>query len=108
MNRQWAAFGTTLSIAVVTAAVAGPVTDDETPLHKVLEKVNINNTAILKGTRSAANYAKGQKDVAKAADELSKLSKEAKGLGDEAVKAQKKTMDEWNKLAEALIVETDK
>lgn len=108
MNRKWAALGGTLVVAVLTAGFSFAGDDEDSPLHKLMEKVNANHTTILKGVRNAASYAKSQENVSKAAAELVKLAKEAKGLGEAPAKAQNKPIADWIKLADATVAEATK
>ena len=61
---------------------------EESPLGKIMEKVNKHNSMITKGVRNKVNFAKSQKDVEKSAKELVKLAKEAKPIKDAAKKAK--------------------
>jgi cytochrome c556 len=104
MTRKWVALGVTLVSGALVLSGLAPAADDEaSPLHKVMEKVQVKDTLIKKGVRSKANYSKSQKDVVSAADDLVKLSKEAKPLIDDKARKTAKGMgvanpdDEWNK-----------
>ncbi len=92
MNRKWLVFPVTAGILVVLGIAAGPVLlraqEHESPLEKLMEKVNKHNSTITKGVRNKVNFAKAQKDVEKSAKELAKLGKEAKPIKD-AVKKSK-------------------
>ena len=105
MLRKW----TTLAAAVtaVTLAASGlALADDDSPLHKLMEKVSANNNAITKGVRTAVAYKKAQKDLASRAEELVKLGKEARGETEPA-KKQKKSQAEWTKLMDDYITEAE-
>ena len=114
MNRKWLAFPLSAGALLVLGLVAGPGlygADDESPLGKIMEKVNKHNSTITKGTRNKVAYAKDRKNVEKSAKELSKLAKEAKPIKDAIKKAkgvsdpQKQWdvyMDEFIKSAEKL------
>ena len=76
MPRKW------LTLAAALAAVVLTVTglsfaDEDSPLHKLMEKVASKNNAIAKGVRTAVAYKKAQKDLPKLADELVEYGKEA-------------------------------
>jgi cytochrome c556 len=78
--------------------------DEESPLHKVMEQVNAKSLAITKGVRTAVAFKKAQKDVAAAAEDLVKLAKQAKGLGQDHVKKAKDVPNaagKWNELMDA-------
>lgn len=115
MNRKWLAFPLSAGILIVLGIAAGPALlmadDDESPLEKIMEKVNKHNSTIAKAVRNKVNFTKGRKDVEKSAKELAKLGKEAKPLKDAIKKAksladpQKKWdeyMDEFVKTSEKL------
>jgi cytochrome c556 len=82
MFRKWLVFSLSAGMLVALGVFAGPrfsmADDDETPLGKIMEKVNKNNSIIQKGTRTKVAFAKAQKDVEKSAKEIVKLAKEAK------------------------------
>ena len=62
MNRKWLAFPLSAGILIVSGITAGPgllrADDDESPLGKIMEKVNKHNSTITKGTRNKVNFAK--------------------------------------------------
>ena len=67
MNRKWLAFPLSAGILIVLGITAGPgllrADDDESPLGKIMEKVNKHNSTITKGTRTKVAFAKDQKKV---------------------------------------------
>jgi cytochrome c556 len=101
MNRKWPALAVTMVTAALVVTTFAIADDEESPLKKLMEKVQAKNTVITKGVRNKVNYTKSQKQVAAAADDLVKLSKEAKSLlNDESRKVAKgkgvaKPDDEW-------------
>jgi cytochrome c556 len=109
MIRKWSAFVFSAVLLVTAGAGVSLVAafhDDDTPLGKLMEKVNKANGVITKGTRSKVNYNKAQKDVVTKAKELAKLAKEAKPFKDalkhakDEAEPQKKwdlLMDEFEK-----------
>ena len=111
MNRKWAV----LAIATVSAALMASGfsfardDDEETPLHKVMEKVQAENIKITKGVRNAAMFKKSQKDVVTAAENLVKLGKEAKPMTDTAKnnKEVEKPVEKWNTLMDAFLKEAE-
>jgi cytochrome c556 len=104
MIRKWSALGGTVTaVALLAAGFSIAAEDEHSPLHGVMEKVQSNNTAIIKGVRNAVSYKKSQADVAKSAEELVKLGKEAKPLGEGPAKAQNKTVEDWTKLSDEFI-----
>jgi cytochrome c556 len=93
MIRKWFVFALSAGLVVGISAFTGAgwskaADDDETPLGKIMEKVNKHNTVITKGVRTKVAFAKAQKDVASSANELVKLAKEAKEIKDAAKKAK--------------------
>ena len=112
MNRKWiVAIATMFSFSALVAGLS--LADDEGgPLHDVMEKVNAKSNAIKKATRTKVAYAKAQKDLPVLAEELVKLSKEAKDLSKEGVKKAPKTVKEpekqWAELCDAFTKELEK
>jgi cytochrome c556 len=120
MNRKW--IGLAASAALVTACGLGAAAqepkekhqEEETPLGKIMEKVQKNNIAITKYVRNAAQYQKSRKDLEKSALEYVKLSKESKPIHDPYVKGAKDVkdpakkwddiMDAWEKTSKELAV----
>jgi cytochrome c556 len=92
MNRKWLAFPLSAGVMLVLGLVAGPglqgAFDDESPLGKIMEKVNKHNSTITKGTRNKVSFAKSRKDVENSAKELVKLAKDAKPIKDAVAKAK--------------------
>jgi cytochrome c556 len=101
MPRKWMFLAAAMiSVGVLTVGVAG-ADDEDSPLHKLMEKVNAKNLAITKGVRTAVAFKKAQTDVVAAAEELTKLAKEARELGKDTVKKAKDVPDaatKWNEL----------
>jgi cytochrome c556 len=113
MFRKWLIFTVSAALFVGIGVLAGPglskADDEETPLGKIMEKVNKNNSIIQKGTRSKVAFAKDQKKVAQSAKDIIKLAKEAKPIKDAVKKAtvadaQKK----WDEFMDQLIKTTEK
>ena len=109
MLRKWMIFALSAGV-LVSIAGAGFSYDDESPLGKVMEKVNKQSTAIKKGTRNLVTYKKSQKDVAKSSKELVKLAKEAKPLKDAIAKAKTEAnpQQKWNELMDSFIASSEK
>lgn len=99
------AFGVASVLAGISAVTAQD--DDESPLHKLMTNVQKNDTTILKGVRTAVNFKKGQADVVKAAEELTKLGKEAKKFTEPA-KQLKKEQKDWEDKCDAFVKELEK
>jgi cytochrome c556 len=105
MLRKWLVFTSSACALIALGVVFGPAfsraNDDESPLGKVMEKVNKTYNNIKKGTRTAPVFKKSQKDVETNSKELIKLAKEAKGLNKDAIKKAKdvaKPDERWSEL----------
>ncbi len=108
MNRKWSVMGGVVAaVALLATGLSLAADDEDSPLHKAMEQVQKDNTTILKGVRTAVAYKKSQADVVKAAEDLVKLGKEAKDLGEGPAKAQNKTVEEWTKLTDTFIKESE-
>ena len=106
MNRKWTIPGAVMAAVALSVAGFSLADDDDSPIHKLMEKVNSKNAAINKAVRTPVAWAKDGKKAAANADELSKLFKEARELKDSAEK-QKKPFDLWQKLMDVQIKETE-
>ena len=63
MPRKWMFLAAAMvSMSVITVGVAG-ADDEDSPLHKLMERVNAKNLAITKGVRTAVAFKKSQTDV---------------------------------------------
>jgi len=109
MIRKWLVFSLSAGILVAIGVLAGPghskADDKETPLGKIMEKVNKNNSTIQKGVRNKIAFSKAQKNVEQSAKELVKLAKEAKLITD-AVKKAKDVVNpqkKWDDMMDELI-----
>ena len=102
MQRKWVVLGASLAALALLTTALPLLAADESPLAKIMEKVNAKNGAIRKNTRTAVAYKKAAKDVVKDANELVKLAKDARAIKDAATK-QKKPYESWTKLMDAFI-----
>jgi cytochrome c556 len=104
MLRKWLVFTSSTCVLIALGIVVGPTlsraNDDESPLGKVMEKVNKQYNNIKKGTRNPTFFKKNQKDVETSAKALVKLAKEAKDLSQDAVKKAKAVADPDKKWSE--------
>src|SRR5438128_1100098 len=104
MQRKWMILAAAMiSVSVLTVGIAG-ADDEDSPLHKIMEQVNAKNLAITKGVRTAVAFKKAQKDVAASAEDLARLSKEAKALGKDHIKKAKDVPNaegKWNELMDS-------
>jgi cytochrome c556 len=109
MIGKWLIFSLSAGMLVAIGILAGPgrsvASDEESPLGKIMEKVNKHNATILKGTRTKVAFAKGQKDVEKSAKEIVKLAKEAKLIKDAVKKAKDvaNPQKRWDEMIDELI-----
>ena len=112
MNRKWIGFAASAALVAAFGIGSGlslaqdqeKKEEKETPLGKIMEKVQKHNIAITKATRNAAQFKKGQKDVEKSADELVKLAKESKPLKEAYLKNAKNETDpekKWDEIMDA-------
>jgi len=101
MPRKWMFLAAVMaSVSVLTVGIAG-ADDEDSPLHKLMERVNAKNLAITKGVRTAPTFKKSQSDVVAAAEELTKLATEARELGKDTIKKAKEVPNapaKWNEL----------
>ena len=102
MQRKWMILVAGATAMVLTATGLSLADDDESPIHKLMEKVNVANNTITKAVRNAPAYKKAQKEVVTSVEELIKLGKEAREIKEPAEK-QKKTHAEWTKLMDEYI-----
>ena len=114
MLRKWLVFAASAAVLVTLGVLAAPrftrAADDESPLGKIMEKVNKADAAIRKHTRNEVFYRKGYKDVEKNAKELVKLAKEAKVIKD-AIKKAKDVANpakKWDEYIDELVKTSEK
>ena len=114
MNRKWIGFAATAALVATCALATGPSRaqdqekhkEKETPLGKIMEKVQKHNIAITKATRTAAAFKKSQNDFVKSATELHKLAVESKPLKEGYLKnAKNETAPDkkWDEIMDAFI-----
>ena len=73
MNRKWIGFAASTALVAAFSISSGlsfaqdqeKKEEHDTPLGKIMEKVQKHNIAITKATRNAAQFKRGQKDVEK-------------------------------------------
>ena len=113
MIRKWLVFalsaGILVSIGVRVGASAGQE-EKESPLEKIMEKVNKASADIKKGTRNLTYFQKSQKTVEKSAKELVKLGKQAKPIKDalSRAKGEANAQAKWDEFMDALISSSEK
>ena len=112
MQRKWTVLVVLTAAFAASAGLIRAEADDESPLGKMMEKINKQNNVIKKATRTAPAFKKAGMDVVKAATELTKLAKEAKkdkGALENADKEKvKDPAAEWDKLSDEFIASTEK
>lgn len=117
MNRKWIGYAVVATLVAASGLASGlsPAQDQdqekhketETPLGKIMEKVQKHNIAITKATRNAASFKKNQKEVEKSAADLAKLAKDAKPLKEAYLKNAKeetdpkKRQEKWDEIMDA-------
>jgi cytochrome c556 len=113
MNRKWIGFAASAALVAALGICSGfslaqdqEKKEKDTPLGRIMEKVQKHNIAITKATRNAAQFKKGQKDVEKSASELVKLAKESKPLKEAYLKNAKSETDpqkKWDEIMDAFV-----
>jgi cytochrome c556 len=106
MPRKWMTLAAGLAAVVLTLSGLSVADDDDSPLHKLMEKVAAKNNAISKGTRTAVAYKKAQKELPQLAEDLIQYGKEAR-KDTETAKKQKKSQAEWEKLMDDYLAKTE-
>ncbi|MEA2633111.1 MAG: hypothetical protein QOE66_3330 [Chloroflexota bacterium] len=110
MPRKWMILAAVMvSVTALTVGIAG-ADDEDSPLHKIMEKVQAKNLVILKGVRTKVAFVKSQKDVAVSAEELVKLAKQARELGGDYIKKAKDVPNpaaRWNELMDNFASSSD-
>ena len=115
MNRKWIGFAVVATLVAASGLVSGlsraqdqeKHKETETPLGKIMEKVQKHNIAITKATRNAVSFKKNQKEVEKSAAALAKLAKDAKPLKEAYLKNAKeetdpkKRQEKWDEIMDA-------
>jgi cytochrome c556 len=103
--RKWTVLG--LSLAVVTLASGGLSASFDGKLGDLMEKVSAANNKINRAVRTPVTFKKASdgKDIAKEAEELAKLGKEAKAEKDHAkgTKGVENPEKKWDELMDAFI-----
>src|SRR5271165_7088546 len=97
MNRKWIGFAAAAALVAATGLASGlsraqdqgKHKEQDTPLGRIMEKVQKHNIAITKGTRNVAAFKKNQKEVEKSSVELARLAKESKQYKEAYVKNAK-------------------
>src|SRR4051812_36533222 len=111
MQRKWMiALSSMFAFSVMLAGIS-LADDEEGPLKQLMEKIQAKSTVIKKAYRNPVTFKKSQKDVAPAAADLIKLSKEARGMWKEAAKKAKGVKDvekDWVELCDAFTKEAQK
>ena len=94
-------------VALSMTFLAGlTLADEESPLEKLMEKIQAKTNAIRKVTRNAAEYKKGAASIAKDTEEIVKLAKESRDMKEPSDK-EKKPLAEWQKLTDDMIHATE-
>jgi cytochrome c556 len=112
MNRKWIGLAAAVTL-VAACALAGRLsfaqdqvkhTEQETPLGKIMEKVQKHNLALTKATRNVAAFKKNQKEVEKFSGELAKLAKDSKQFKEPYLKNAKDESNpqkKWDEIMDA-------
>jgi cytochrome c556 len=112
MNRKWIGLAAAVTL-VATSGLAGRLSlaqdqekhkEQETPLGRIMEKVQKHNIALTKATRNMAAFKKNQKEVEKFSSELAKLAKESKPFKEAYLKNAKDESNpqkKWDEIMDA-------
>ncbi len=95
----------TAVVALGVNAVAARDDHDDSPLHKIMEKVQAENSKVLKGVRNPASFKKAQAEVVTAAKELAKLGKDSREFTEPA-KHEKQPQEKWTELVDKFVTES--
>ncbi len=106
MSRKWTTLAAVVTAVTLTATGLSLAADEDSPMHKLMEKVNAKNNAIKKATRTPVAYKKAQKDLAKHADELIDLGKQSREH-EESAEKEKKPFADWQKLCDDFVAKTE-
>jgi len=112
MNRKWIGFAAAAALVAATGLASGlsraqdqeKHKEQETPLGRIMEKVQKHNIAITKATRNVAAFKKNQKEVEKSSTELVKLAKQSKPLKEAYLKNAKdesNPQQKWDEIMDA-------
>ncbi len=110
MLRKWMVFALSAGVLVSLAGASFSGADDDSPLEKIMEKVNKANGKIKQGTRNPPTYKKKQKDVADSSKEMVKLAKDSKPMKEALGRAKNEAnpQEKWNTLMDAFIEKSEK
>ena len=113
MFRKWLVFALSAGILIsfsIGAGLSAGQEEKESPLEKIMEKVNKASADIKKGTRNLTYFNKSQKIVEKSAKELVKLGKQAKPIKDalSRAKGEANAQAKWDEYIDALISSSEK
>ncbi len=97
---------TALAVTLCAGLSLAVARDDDSKLHKAMEKVNKHNGTITKNIRAAAAFKKNQKEVVDAAKGQAKIGKEFR---EEAVptKDGKEDKKMWTELMDSFVKESE-
>lgn len=105
MPRKWTTLAAAVAAVILTAS-GFSYADEDSPVHKLMEKVGAKNNAVAKGVRTPVAFKKAQKELDAHVEELIKLGKEWRELKEPAEK-QKKSFAEWTKLTDDYIKKSE-
>ncbi|MDE2508085.1 MAG: cytochrome c [Planctomycetota bacterium] len=88
MRRKWLTTAAVTTLVASVLAGASISADEDSPLHKIMEKVQAKSGAIRKATRTPAQWKKDAKKAAESAEAIVKLAKETKPMTDAAKKVK--------------------
>jgi cytochrome c556 len=101
MPRKYAVLSA--SILTVALTITGySMADDDSPIHKQMEAINVKTRTVKNSTKTIASWKKDSTSAVKGADEIVRLGKEARKDKGPSEKV-KKSYDEWTKLMDDMI-----
>ncbi len=112
MNRKWISFAAAAALVAATSLASGlsraqdqeKHKEQETPLGRIMEKVQKHNRTITQGTRNVAAFTKNRKEVEKSSSELVKLALESKPLKEaymKNAKSESNPQKKWDEIMDA-------
>jgi cytochrome c556 len=109
MLPKWAGLAAALGSVVLAGGVAVRAGDDEdTPLQKLMKKIDASTKSIREATTTVAKFKKASngKDVARTASEIARLGKETRGFKEPSEKVNK-PYDKWLDMNDRFVVAAD-
>jgi cytochrome c556 len=94
MLRRWVVLAVVASCVASLAASVSIAGDKNSPLAKIMKKIDAESKKIRDATSAAPKFKKAQKEVAASAEQLTKLGKQTREFKEPA-EQQKKPFEKW-------------